>query len=95
MDIALPNHLAYVEWFNPVPAMPDRKYHMYKVSRSMQGGHRRAAIIPIDRILRSVHLIPRFGSHTPPDWSNFTVLEQCDSFFVNPFTDIHNYLTFA
>jgi hypothetical protein len=25
-------HLAYVEWFTPLPAMPDPKHLMYKVS---------------------------------------------------------------
>jgi hypothetical protein len=61
----------------------------------MQGGHRRATIIPVDTILCSVHLIPRFGSVKSPEWSSFTVLEQCSTFFVNPFTDLSNYLTFA
>ena len=93
MGITLPDHLAYVEWFNPVSAMPDQKHCMYKVLRSKQGGHCQATIIPIDRILHSIHLIPCFGSGTPLEWSNFTVLEQCDTFFVNPFTDIDNYLT--
>jgi len=61
----------------------------------MQGGHHHATIIPVDTILRSVHLIPRFGPVMPPEWSSFTVLEQCNTFFVNLFTDLHNYLTFA
>jgi hypothetical protein len=61
----------------------------------MQGGHRHATIIPVDTILCSVHLIPRFGPVIPPEWSSFTVLEQCSTFFINPFTDLYNYLTFA
>ena len=61
----------------------------------MQGGHRRATIIPLDVILCSVHLIPRFGPVTHPEWNSFTVLDQCNTFFVNPFTDLRNYLTFA
>jgi hypothetical protein len=61
----------------------------------MQGGHRRATIIPVDTILCSVHLIPRFGPVTPSEWSSSTVLEQCNTFFINPFTDLYNYLTFV
>jgi hypothetical protein len=33
-----PRFLAYVEWFSPIPATPDPKHLMYKVSRSNQGG---------------------------------------------------------
>ena len=61
----------------------------------MQGGYRHATIIPLDAILCSVHLIPHFGPGTPPEWNCFTVLEKCNSFFVNPFTDVRNYLTFG
>jgi hypothetical protein len=67
----------------------------YKVSRSMQGGHRRATIIPVDTILRSVHLIPRFRHVSPSKWTGFTALEQCNTFYINPFTDQNNYLTFG
>ena len=61
----------------------------------MQEGRRRATIIPLDAILCSVHLFPHFGPVTPRDWNSFTVLERCNSFYINPFTDLHNYLTFA
>jgi hypothetical protein len=89
-----PTHLAYVEWFTPLPAMPEPKHLMYKVSRMMSRGYQCADIIPVESILRSVHLIPRFGP-TPQEWSSYSVLEQCHTFYVNPFTDIDNYLTFV
>jgi len=68
---------------------------MYKVSRLTHGGRRRATIIPVDSIVGSVHLIPRFGPATPQDWNSFSVLEQCNTFYVNSFSDRDNYLRFA
>ena len=94
-DAMPPTHLAYVEWFTPLPAMPEPKHLMYKVSRMMSQGCRNASIIPVKPILRSVHLIPRFGPVTPPEWKTFTVLDQCHTFYVNPFTDVRSYMTFV
>ena len=94
-DAMPPTHLAYVEWFTPLPAMPEPKHLMYKVSRMMSQGCRCASIIPVKSILRSVHLIPRFGPVTPQEWKTFTILDQCHTFYVNPFTDVRSYLTFV
>lgn len=74
--------------------MPEPKHLMYKVSRMMSQGCRCADIIPVESILRSVHLIPRFGPVMPKEWNTFTVLDQCHTFYVNPFTDVRSYLTF-
>ena len=89
------SHLAYVEWFSPLPATPDPIHGMYRVSRLMQNGRRCAGIIPVGLISCSVHLFPRFGPTVPQNWDNFTVLEHCNSFYVNPFSSRHSYLTFA
>ncbi|KIJ09125.1 hypothetical protein PAXINDRAFT_87903, partial [Paxillus involutus ATCC 200175] len=88
----LPTHLAYVEWFSPFTG-PERHHGLYKVTRSMQNGERIASIVPVLDIQRSIHLIPRFGRVAPLDWTSSNVLEQCDTFFVNPFTDRHAYMT--
>ncbi|KAI9430371.1 hypothetical protein H4582DRAFT_2063875 [Lactarius indigo] len=90
-----PTHLAYIEWFSPLSPRPDVNHLMYKVSRSVQGGRRRATVIPVDRIMGSVHLIPRFGRATPQDWNSFLVLEKCSTFYVNSFSDRDNYLRFS
>ena len=90
-----PSHLAYVEWFTPLSQNPEANHLMHKVSRSMRGGCRRASVIPVDSIIGSVHLIPRFGPVTPREWNSFSVLELCDTFYVNPFSSRDNYLRFA
>jgi hypothetical protein len=49
----------------------------------------------VDSILGSVHLIPCFGCVVPPEWNSFTVLEKCDTFYVNVFNDVDTYLKFV
>ena len=94
LDTKPPTTLAYVEWFSPIPATPEPKHLMYKVSRSMQGGRRSASVIPVNSIVGSVHLLPRFGPALPHDWNSFTVLEKCPTFYINPFTNVDSYMSF-
>ncbi len=90
-----PTHLAYAEWFSPLSPSRDQSHLMYKVSRLTPGGRRRATIIPVKSIVGSVHLLPRFGPAVPQNWNSFSVLELCNTFYVNPFSDRDNYLRFA
>jgi hypothetical protein len=53
-----------------------------------------ASIIRADYILGSVHLLPRYGGTMPEEW-NSLVLEQCNSFYVNPFARVDSYLQIA
>ena len=89
-----PKHLAYVEWFSAIPANPGPHHLLYKVTRFTHGGRRRASIIPVDCILHSVHLLPVFGQRTSREWNTFSVLELCNAFYVNPFSDRDSYLIF-
>jgi hypothetical protein len=88
-------HLAYIEWFTPLPATPDPKHGMYRVSRLMENGCRSASIIPVESIIHNIHLIPRFGPVVPQEWGSFTVLELCNTFYVNPFANVYSYLTYV
>jgi len=90
-----PKHLAYVEWFTPIPATPDPKHGMYRVSKLMENGCRSASVIRAETIIRSVHLVPQFGPVMPQGWNSFTVLKLCNTFYINPFADVHSYLTFT
>jgi len=96
LDKAPPSHLAYIEWFSPIPATPEPKHLMYKVSRVVRNGQRSASIISVDSILASVHLLPQFGAiPRSTDLNSFTILDQSQSFYINPFTDMNHYLVFA
>jgi len=95
--MAPPMYLAYIEWFSPLSALPDANSQMYKVTKLAHKNHdsrQSVAIIPIDSILCSIHLFPQFKSPTPQYWDTFSVLEQCNAFWVNPFSDRYNYLMY-
>jgi hypothetical protein len=68
---------------------------MYKVSRLMRDGRRLASIIPVDTLLCSVHLFPQCHPATPREWNSFTVLERCQTFYLNPFSNRDIYLMFT
>ncbi|KAN0140702.1 hypothetical protein V8E53_001529 [Lactarius tabidus] len=87
---APPTDLAYIEWFTPF-SRPDESHGMHRVSRSLRNGRRLASIVPLAEVCRSVQLFPVFGPVTPPHWQGSTVLEECRSFYVNPFLDRHLY----
>ncbi|KAH7919379.1 hypothetical protein BV22DRAFT_1023101, partial [Leucogyrophana mollusca] len=54
---------------------------------------RQASVVPVASLRRSIHLIPKFGPVAPREWTSSNVLEQCNTFFVNCFTDRHAYST--
>jgi hypothetical protein len=92
---APPAYLAYVEWFSPLSA-PDPSHGMCHVSRRYGShGHRSASVIPLTDICRSLQLFPVFGAVAPRLWQGPTVLEECQSFYVNPFLDKHVYKNFS
>jgi hypothetical protein len=92
--VHLPTHLAYVEWFTPFPPAPDHNSGLYKLSRSLHGGDTMASIVSVADIERSVHLIPRFGVMAPREWTSETVLEDCDTFWLNSYIDRHTFSMF-
>lgn len=84
--------LAYVEWFTPFGAK-DSLTDMYTVTRSSRNHHVYAEIIYADRIVRNVHLVPKFGKWRDNSWTADNVAEQCNTFFVNPYIDTHWFCT--
>ncbi|KAJ3989298.1 hypothetical protein F5890DRAFT_1570502 [Lentinula detonsa] len=89
-----PRYLAYVEWFTPFTTR-DVNHGLYKISHSNVEGGRLASIVDIERFLRSVHLLPRFGCVANREWTSSSVLEDCPSFLVNSDSDRHMYQFFA
>jgi|SRR5882757_3795922 len=89
----MPKHLAYVEWFSPFALNPGNNHGMYAITRSLKDGKRLASVIPVSDIARTVVLFPKFGPLTPREWTCNNVLDECTTFYVNPFTDRHSYLS--
>ncbi|KAJ3963468.1 hypothetical protein EV361DRAFT_767010, partial [Lentinula raphanica] len=62
--------LAYVEWFSPFQPSPDSNHRLFKVSHCEVEGGRLASIVDVRRLLRSVHLFPRFGRVADRTWKS-------------------------
>jgi hypothetical protein len=88
----VPEHLAYVEWYTRLLDNPEPNHLMYKISpQKDRDGSNMCSIISLANIRRSVHLFPKFGAFAPQEWSSSNVLDRCNTFFVNDFTDRHMY----
>ncbi|KAI0040234.1 hypothetical protein FA95DRAFT_1503142 [Auriscalpium vulgare] len=88
-----PRHFAYVEWFSKFGPAAEPHHNMYRVQRSFRDNQRLASIVDISDLIRSIHLIPRFGAVAPRNWTSANVLELATSFYVNCFTDRNTYIT--
>ena len=51
--------------------------------------------MPLTDVCRSVQLFPVFGPVMPQEWQSLTVLEDCQTFYINPFLDRHMYRSLA
>ncbi|KAG1852819.1 hypothetical protein DFJ58DRAFT_661113, partial [Suillus subalutaceus] len=85
---------AYIEWFEPFTSAPDRHHGLYKLSRSLRGGEKVASIVPLANIVRSVHLMPNFGAVVPREWTSDTVLDNCNTFWLNSYIDRYTFSLF-
>ena len=87
----LPNKLAYVEWFTPFRA-PHPDSGLFPVTRASRNNGPVSEIIPLDSIILSCHLIPRFGTNFhPAKWGSDNALEECKSFFLNKYLNIRTF----
>ncbi|KAF8970183.1 hypothetical protein BDZ97DRAFT_1652882, partial [Flammula alnicola] len=87
----LPNQLAYIEWFTTFRA-PHADSGLFPLTRASRNNGPITEIIPLDSIVSSCHLIPRFGTkYHPAKWDSDTVLEECKSFFLNKYLYIQTF----
>lgn len=92
VDVNIPRHLAYVEWYSAFKDYPENDTALYKIKRlTDRDGGPICSVIPVANIRRSVHLLPKFGPVAPQEWTSSNVLDLCHIFFVNCFTDRHLY----
>ncbi|KAJ3711002.1 hypothetical protein C8R42DRAFT_596503, partial [Lentinula raphanica] len=86
-----PRHLAYVEWYTKFSTVPEQHSGLYRIKKQITTGTVATSIIPLENILRSVHLLPKWGGAVPAHWSNENVLDQAPSFLLNIFADKYFY----
>ena len=82
-----PQYLAYVEWFSAFENNPLADHQFYQIEKLFNGNDRLASIVPLSNISRSVHLIPKFDPINYRKWSSANVLDNCDTFYLNHFSD--------
>ncbi|KAF9502071.1 hypothetical protein BDN71DRAFT_1378620 [Pleurotus eryngii] len=90
-DIEVSQHLVFVEWFSAF-VNPERNHGLFKI-RPLKNVDSSpiSEVIPLANVRRSAHLYPQFGPFAPVEWTSSTVLDRCDTFFVNMFADCHMY----
>ncbi|KAG0692949.1 hypothetical protein DFH29DRAFT_816908 [Suillus ampliporus] len=77
-------------WFNRVSEGPDNDMGMWMVKPSSIGIHAHFAVIHVDTIFRSAHLIPVYGTEPLPLPIKFHhVLDIFMLFYVNRYADHH------
>ncbi|KAJ7666569.1 hypothetical protein DFH06DRAFT_984376 [Mycena polygramma] len=79
-----PHPLAYIEWFTPLNR-PDPTSGMFTTHRSTRALRRNAAVISVEHIVRSCHLMGKCGATIDPKWTSSNVLEEASMFYVNPY----------
>ncbi|KAF8260450.1 hypothetical protein EI94DRAFT_1773693 [Lactarius quietus] len=91
--VAVPPHMAYVEWYSQLTKL-EPNHGMYKIHPQKDlDGNRICSIVPVGNIWQSVHLLPKFGPVTPAKWTSSNVLDCCDVFYLNTFSDQHMFHT--
>ncbi|KAF8531956.1 hypothetical protein JB92DRAFT_3080788 [Gautieria morchelliformis] len=89
--IEYPHPLVYVEWYTKF-RQPSTGVDMYTVSPTQGKGH--AAVVSVQSICRSCHLIPRFGEKIDRTMTTENSLERSKQFYVSEFTDLYTYQFF-
>ncbi|KAN0137729.1 hypothetical protein V8E53_004485 [Lactarius tabidus] len=91
--VTVPQHLAYVQWYSQLTE-PEPNHRLFKI-RPLKDldGNWICSIIPVGNIRRSVHLIPKFGPVAPAEWTSSNVLDSCNVFYLNTFSDRHIFRT--
>ena len=62
---------------------------LFHVTPSIRSGKVHAEIINLERVVRSCHLIPKFGSKIDSQWNQANVLDKASSFYLNKYIDFH------
>lgn len=97
----LPSHfgtfqhpLAYIEWFTPF-GRPDTSTGLHSITRSTRHTRRNSAIVSVDSILRSCHLMARYPRDLPSPWTTDNILEQGSiQYLLNSYINVDTFTLF-
>jgi len=86
-------HLAYIEWYQPLSGNPNQIHGMYTV-RKTAGGQPQCSIVSLRSIRQSCMLIPQFSDNWKSlQWTTDNILDNADNFILNNFQSPYSYQT--
>ncbi|KAJ7058408.1 Zn-finger domain-containing protein, partial [Mycena amicta] len=85
-----PHPLAFIEWFTPL-TQPDPISGLYTTRRSTRNHLPNTAVISVERIVRSCHLVGQSRRKLDRSWSAFNVLDKATVFLVNPYIHVDTF----
>ncbi|KAI0683319.1 hypothetical protein BC835DRAFT_1536434 [Cytidiella melzeri] len=93
-ESAVPTHLAYVEWYTKLQPRPEADHLLYKILPLVDDcGDPICSIVAVKDIRQSAHLFPKFGPSAPSEWTSSNVLDLCQTFYINSFSNKFMYRT--
>lgn len=85
--------LAYVQWFTPISTTKvNAGSRFFRVKPSFIQETREASVIPATAIIRSCHLLPKYGKEKNVYWNSENILDTCEEFLFNPHFDLHTFV---
>ena len=85
--------LAHIEWYKKLKSSPEEVHRMYQVQKP---GEIQGVILPVVQIRQGCMLLPDFcqlPTSRTDYWSSDSVLDACDSFFLNHWQSRYSYQT--
>jgi hypothetical protein len=92
-DLGITYPCALVHWFSRISEEQNENSGMWMVSPNFDHNKNpNLAVIHIDCIFRTAHLVPIFGdSFVPDNITNYNSLDSFKGFYVNCFVDHHTF----
>ena len=87
-------HLIFLDWFSKPRNSADEASKLYEVQKQRERGNAELVgeVIPLSSVRQSVQLIPKFGrQNVDKTWTSETVLDVCESFYINNWGSVHTY----
>ena len=91
---ALTDHLLFIKWFSQIGSEPDSNSRLYKVKKSKQlnTNEYETEIVLLSSVKQSIQLIPIFPKNNSSTiWTSETVLDLCNTFYINNWSSIRTY----
>lgn len=86
---------AVVEWFLPCSEEPDPSTGMWVAEPEIEDNERTIDLIDIDSIVRTCHLVPKYGRSPVPDGFHFSFSHIAyKSSYFDKYSDYHTYETY-